>query len=128
MEREGSIEIFTRSIEKHNLKHSVYVGDGGSSSFGAVKEAVREKHGDTYEIIKEDCIGHIQKRIGSALRSYKNRRRGTKLTNGKSTGGHGRLTDAVCDRFQTYYGYAIRNKKGNIDKITNAIWAIFYHS
>ena len=87
MEREGSIEIFTRSIEKHNLKHSVYVGDGGSSSFGAVKEAVREKHGDTYEIIKEDCIGHIQKRMGSALRSYKNRKRGTKLADGKSTGG-----------------------------------------
>ena len=59
--------------------------------------------------------------------SYKNNARGTKLEDGKVVGGAGRLTDAVVDRIQTYYGYAIRNNKGNMEKIVNAIWAIFFH-
>ena len=42
-------------------------------------------------------------------------------------GGARRLTDKVVDHIQTYYGYAIRNSKGNEEKIINAVWAIFYH-
>ena len=126
MERDGAIEVFTCSIEKHNLRYTTYVGDGDSSSFAAVKKATQEKYGD-YPLEKEDCVGHVQKRMGSALRSYKNGRRGTKLSDGKGVGGTGRLTDAVVDRMQTHYGYAIRNNKGNITEIINAIWAIFYH-
>ena len=128
MEKEGAIEIFTRSIEKHKLRYSTYMGDGDSSSFGNVKDAVFEKYEDPYMIIKEDYIDHIQKRMGSALRTYKNKKPGTKLTDGKGTGGQGPLSDAACDGIQTYYGYAIRNNRGDIDKITNAIWAIYYHS
>ena len=29
----------------------------------------------TQEVKKEDCIGYVQKRLGTALRSYKNKRR-----------------------------------------------------
>ena len=86
MEKEGTIEMFTRSIEKHNFRYSVSAGDGDSRSFGAVQDAVTEKHGDTYTIVKEDCIGHIQKRKGSALRAYKNKKRGNTLSDGKGTG------------------------------------------
>ena len=39
MEKGGAIEMFNHSIEKHNLRYSVYVGDGDISSFGAVKDA-----------------------------------------------------------------------------------------
>ena len=67
MEKEGAITMFTRSIDKHNMRYTVYVGDGDTSSFGAVKNAVQAKFGDTYPIEKEDCIGHIQKRMGAAL-------------------------------------------------------------
>ena len=41
----------------------------------------------TQEVEKEDCIGHVQKRLGTALRSYKNKRRGAVLSEGKYTGG-----------------------------------------
>ena len=43
MERDGAIEVFTRSIEKHNLRYTTYVGDGDSNSFAAVKKATQEK-------------------------------------------------------------------------------------
>ena len=84
MEHSGVIEMFTRSIEKRKLRHTVYV-DGDSSSFRKVKDVVIEKYGDEYQIVKEDCIGHIQKRMGSAPRNYKNKKRGLVLPDGKGT-------------------------------------------
>ena len=58
----------------------MYIGDGDTSSFGEVKEALNKKYGGDYPIEKEDCIGHIQKRMGSALKIYKNKSRGRKLS------------------------------------------------
>ena len=37
----------------------LYVGDGDSSSYGVVADAVFQKYGSTYLVLKEDCIGHI---------------------------------------------------------------------
>ena len=119
--------MFLRSIEKHNLRHTKYVGDGDSSSFGSVKQALVEKFGTTYSVEKEDCIGHVQKRVGSALITYKNKKRGSVLADGKGTRGTGRLTNVTVDKIQTYYGYAIRKNKGNTVNIREAIWAIYYH-
>jgi hypothetical protein len=43
------------------------VGDRDSSSFGRVKDALFAKYGATYEITKEKCVGHVQKRLGTVL-------------------------------------------------------------
>ena len=88
---------------------------------------MKEHYGDDYDMEKEDCIGHIQKRLGTNLRAYKKKLRGVKLKDGESVGGRGRLTDAIIDKMQTCYGYAIRNNIGNKENIRNAIFAIFYH-
>ena len=125
MERDAAVVMFTRSVEKRNLIYSVYVGDGDTNSFGAVSAALQEKFGDEYPITKEDCIGHIERRMGAALRNYKNK--GGTLPDGKGGGGTGRLTAKVIDQIQTYYGYAIRNNKGDTGAIIKAIWAIYYH-
>ena len=59
MEVAGAIEIFTRSIETRALKYTEFIGDGDSSTFGKVKEALEIKYGDDYSIIKEECVGHV---------------------------------------------------------------------
>ena len=105
VESEAAVEMFTRSIEKHNLFYGIHVGDGDSSSFGAVARAVKEHYGDDYDTEKEDCIDHIQKRLGTNLRAYKNKLQGVKLKDGESVGGRGRLTDVIIDKLQTCYGY-----------------------
>lgn len=56
MEKETAITIFKRSVEKHSLKYTTYVGDGDSSSFSKVSTALFEEHGAEYEISKEECI------------------------------------------------------------------------
>ena len=127
MEAVGAVEIFERSVPTRNLKYTTFVGDGDSSCYGKVKEAMEEKYGDQYCVTKEECVGHVQKRLGTALRKYKKDMKGRKLSDGKTVGGKGRLTDKVIDRMQNYYGKAIRENKGNLQGMQNSIKAIQCH-
>ena len=45
METDVAVEMFLNSIDMHNLKYTSYVGDGDSSSFGCVSEALEKKMG-----------------------------------------------------------------------------------
>ena len=107
METDGVVEVFLNSDDMYNLKYTTYVGDAESSSLGCVSETTK-KYGSDYSVKKEDCIYHVHKRMGTAMRKYNNNCKGTKLSDGKTVGGAGRLTDAVIDN-----GYAIRNNKYN---------------
>ena len=121
METDGVVEVFLNSDDMYNLKYTTYVGDAESSSLGCVSETTK-KYGSDYSVKKEDCIYHVHKRMGTAMRKYNNNCKGTKLSDGKTVGGAGRLTDAVIDN-----GYAIRNNKINTKNTTNDIWATYYH-
>ena len=94
---------------------AIEVGDGDTNCFGAVTEALSEKFGDQYPIIKE--------RIGATLINYNSECRGSKLTVGKTVGGAGRLTDKVVDQIEIYYGCAIRNKQGVDDILSHDLWS-----
>ena len=65
--------------------------------------------------------------MGTTLRKYKNNFKGTELSDEKIVAGVGQLTDAVFDKIQTYYGYAILDNKGNTKNITSTILTIYYH-
>ncbi|GFV81995.1 uncharacterized protein TNCV_3151931 [Trichonephila clavipes] len=69
-----------------------------------------QKHGlrDSVPIEKIECVGHVQKRMGSRLRKLKALWGGKKLSDGKTIGGKGRLTDAIISKWTTFYGNAIR--------------------
>ena len=98
METNGAIEIFLRSKQMHNLQYKTFVGDGDSFCFANVTKACFEMYGNDYVIVKEECVGHIQKRIGRALREYKKKMKGKTLQDGKAVSGKGRLTDVMVDR------------------------------
>ena len=125
----AAVEIFGRSISNLQLKYTTFVGDGDSSSFGRVREAMKANFGDKYMYVveKEECVGQVQQRMGTALRKYKKDMKGRKLADGKGVGGTGRLTDKVIDKTQNYYGQAIRENKGDIEGIKNSIKAIQWH-
>ena len=55
MEKAAAVTMFLRSIEKHKLWYTVYVGDGDSSSFDEAKASLQKKYGDNYPVTKEDC-------------------------------------------------------------------------
>ena len=92
MEGDGALKIFERSISERNLKYTTFVGDGDSDTYKVVRDGIAKIYGGRYKVIKEECIGHIQKRMGNALRTYKRDGKGKKLADGKTIGGKGRLT------------------------------------
>ena len=65
MEKEAAIEMFLCSVEKRGLKYTTYIGDGDSSSYGMVAQALKGRYSDQYVAVKKDCIGHTQKRMRS---------------------------------------------------------------
>ena len=63
MEAVAAIEIFGRRIEKRQLKYTTFVGDGDSSSFGGVKDAMEKKYSGDYVVQKEECVGNRDLKI-----------------------------------------------------------------
>ena len=88
---------------------------------------MKAKYGDDYIVQKEECVGHVQKRLGSSLRQYKNSKKGQKLSDGKGVAGRGRLTDKLIDKMQNHYSNTIRQNKGNLQGIKDSIKAIQSH-
>ena len=125
MEPHGAIILWKRSLD-YNLRYVTFIGDGDSKSYQNVCQ--EKPYGSEYPVEKSDCIGHVQKRMGTALRKIKKDYRGTKLSDGCTIEGAGRLTETLCDDFQNYYGQAIRNNVGDLEGIKNAVKAILQHS
>ncbi|GFV63540.1 uncharacterized protein TNCV_4389061 [Trichonephila clavipes] len=114
MEIVGASRIFLRSEKNRRLQYTQYYGDGDSKAFMSVK--------DTYglnSVTKFECIGHVQKRVGSRLRKLK--------TKTKGLSGKGKLTDNFIDRLQNYYGIAVRSNVGNLTAMQQNVIAALYH-
>ena len=127
MDSKGAIAMFSRNIEKYQLKYSKFVGDRDSSSFGSAAKALIEMYGDTYVVTKEECVCHVQKRTGAALIEYKKANGRKKLADGKNVGGQERLTEDWIHKIQNYYGFAIRQNSGNLEGMKQAVLAIQHH-
>ena len=65
MEVDDALLLFRRSVEKLNLIYKTYVGDGDSKSYTTVSKAMRCD--PLVYIEKEECIGHITKRMGAGF-------------------------------------------------------------
>ena len=125
MEAEGAVEIFRRSETKHKLRYVEYIGDGDAGSFAKVVQS--RPYGDSILPQKLECIGHVQKRVGTRLRNLRKEYKNKVLSDGKKLSGQGRLTDKCINTLQNFYGLAIRQNQGNLANMKRAIGAILYH-
>ncbi|GFU33616.1 uncharacterized protein TNCV_1797991 [Trichonephila clavipes] len=124
MECRGVLSIFQRSETSRKACYTQYLGDGDSKGFLTIKEA--KVYGDT-EVEKLECVGHVQKRMGTRLRNILKMSKGIKLSNGENISGRGRLTLKEVDSIQHYYGLAIRKTLSSVEDMKRAIWAIYFH-
>ena len=113
MESVAVYRIFERSLPLRDLQLSEYYGDGDSQGHLSENNIYGE---NSIEIL--ECIGHIQKRVGSRLFKLKSTTPHLK--------GKGKLTDQFIDRLQNYYGIAIRSNTGNLDDMQTATTAAFF--
>ncbi|XP_070536304.1 uncharacterized protein [Ptychodera flava] len=124
MEAAGASILFERSKEKHKLRYSQFIGDGDSAAYQSVKDVYAS---DNIIVQKEDCVGHIQKRMGTHLRKLVDKYKGGKLEDGKGLTGRNRLTNQMINAFQVFYGIALRNNKGNVEEMSRQTRAILLH-
>jgi len=116
MEVDAIKEMFLRSEEKFGVKYGNYIGDGDSKTYKAILDV--NPYGDDFPVIKSECVGHVEKRMGTRLRNVKKN---------EKLGGKGKLTDALIKKLTTYYGLAIRRNSNNVDDMKREVMATFYH-
>lgn len=122
MEVKAAEVLWSRSIEKYKIRYTTMVSDGDSKSYNRLLEL--QPYGPQFQVEKEDCLNHVGKRMGSALRNLvaDASKRGTTL-GGR---GHGRLTGETIRKLQIYYTRAIRGNK-SAEEMRKAILASLYH-
>ena len=100
----------------------------------------RDKQIKCNRVNKIECINHVDKRCGTALRDLRDAWRGHKLPDGKAIGRKkNRLTKVNIKKLQVNYGKAIKSNvapdvkttkdhKDAVDKMKKAVMASLYHS
>lgn len=121
MEVEAALILWKRSLERHNLRYTTVLSDGDSRTYLALQE---EKVYGYIEIEKEDCVNHVQKRMGTALRNLVSRSKASGL---QSLGGKGRLTADLITRLSSYYGWGLKTHKGDVNAMHKAVMATYHH-
>ncbi len=89
MEGVGASSIFKHSIDTRKLKYTTFVGDGDRDTLKVVRKCMQSIYGSRYSVEKEECIRHIQKRMGTALRKLVKDMRGKRLEDRKTVAGKG---------------------------------------
>ena len=126
MEVDGMVRIFSRSKAEREVMYAKYIGDGDCKTFTAISDS--DPYGPLVKVEKIECVGHIQKRMGTQLRKLKAKMGKTKLSDGKGLGGRGRLTDAAINMLTSFFGKAIIANKNSLIDMKMGIWALFHHT
>ena len=74
-------------------------------------------------INKEECVNHVSKRMGTALRNLTDDCKSRK----ESISGKGKLTAVKITKIQNYYGRAIKDHCNDIELMKKRIYAILFH-
>lgn len=142
MEMEGAFVLWNRSVERLNLRYVNVISDGDSKTVAALN--VAKPYGEDVQIVKYECVGHVQKRVGAAIINLRQKppmetvevvvekavkaRKATKsrpavkakkavtklVTRKVKIGGVGGITKSKYLLLQQFYGNAIRGNAGDI--------------
>ena len=90
-----------------------------------LQPSLLQVYGDV-ELQKEECINHVTKRLGTALRKL--------ATSGKQAGiilrgrGYGKLKQTTLNKLMAYYGKAVRDHPNDVSSMQSPILATFEHA
>ncbi|GFV66863.1 hypothetical protein TNCV_4258381 [Trichonephila clavipes] len=65
----GMVRIFQRSLSHRSVRYTSYIGDGDSKTFSSITAS--NPYGEDITVSKIECVGHVQKRMGTRLRKLK---------------------------------------------------------
>ncbi|XP_025152724.1 uncharacterized protein LOC109504083 isoform X2 [Harpegnathos saltator] len=116
MEVDAVQEMFMRSKEKFGVAYTNYIGDGDSKTYKAILDL--NPYGDDLPVVRSECVGHVEKRMGTRLRNVKTR---------EKLGGKGKLTNVLITKLTKHYGLAIRRNVDSVAGMKKAIMATLHH-
>ena len=156
MEMEGAKVLWSRSVERLNLRYTTVVSDGDSKTIQALNEM--KPYGEDVPIVKHECVVHVQKRVGKAIINLHTNppseevevvlKMATSACKATRTSPAVAATPAVTKKvwkkvtiggvdgitkdkyltLQQLYGDAIRANIGDLDGMVEACQAVFYHT
>lgn len=135
MEEKAATVIWQRSTEKQ-LHYTTYIGDGDCSAFKAVCQLNNGDgpYGPSKTVQKEECVNHVHKRMGTALRKVvmetttEFQTKSGETRHRKLLGGRGKLTEDIIVKLSDYYGHAIKRNVGKtVDDMQKDIMSTYYH-
>lgn len=114
--------LWKRSIECCNMRYTTILSDGDAKTFSHLSKL---KVYGNIEIVKEECINHVAKRLGTALRNKVKEHR----IKGECLGGkkRGQLTEGTIIKLGNFYRKAVKDNAPAIQKMKTAIFASLYH-
>ena len=121
MELECALRMWRRSVQEYTLRFTVMLSDGDSKTYDSV--VCDRPYGESIGIEKEDCVNHISKRMGKALRNLV----ATSKVQKQSLAGKGKLTQDKLTKIQNYYGRAIKDNANDVELMKKRIFAIQLH-
>ena len=122
MESTGALAIWKWSVSKNMLRYTQMISDGDSKTFQLLSDQLPMVRPNL--VSKHECVGHVQKRMGTALREKAKE----KFVNERGEHVRMRITDKTIILLTHYYGKAIRSSTGVCAAMQDAAWEVFYHS
>ena len=122
MEKAAAELLWRRSVDR-GFRYTTLLSDGDANTFKHLTGL--KVYGDVV-LEKEECINHVSKRLGTALRNLASSGKKAGVTLGGR--GHGKLTQAAITKLTAYYGKAVRAHSGDLAGMRDAVLASFYHA
>ena len=121
MEMHAAEILWSRSLEKHNFQYTTLLSDAKTFKHLCSLNV----YGDVTPT-KDECVNHVAKRMGTALRNLSTQCKKMGVTLGGR--GYRKLTQAAITKYTGYFGKAIRAHPNDLEAMKNAVFATFHHA
>lgn len=110
-------ELLWKRSTDYGLRYTTLLSDGDSKTFNHLQNL---KIYGPIKLVKEECVNHVSKRLGTGLRQVAKE---FKL-GGKKPGS---LTNVTIQKLTRYYGNAIRENTNDVTAMRTAVLATLHH-
>ncbi|GFT70683.1 uncharacterized protein TNCV_1784111 [Trichonephila clavipes] len=110
----AAAKIWSRS-EACGFRYTTLLSDGDAKTHKFLNSL--KIYGPDVEILKEECINHVSKRLGTSLRNLVKDWRAKGITLGGKS--YGSLKETTIKKLTQYYQKAILENKGDIQGMKN---------
>lgn len=94
----GATTLFGRSVQKCKVQYTEYLGDGDSNGYEVVERSL--PYGTVVSIQKLECVGHVQKKMGTRKRNLITKNKGRKLADRRALSGKNGITNKAIKKIR----------------------------